>query len=203
MHWFDRMSKQFAAVPTETTRRGVLSGAAVAAVVAPFAPGALAYANRRLKAQTGNEKCLNCLTQAARKSQNASFVCNGENPFVPRLEPKGGGGKGGGAKGGKGGGKGRKGAKPSEAAKRAACLSKAAKTFLQETTHCVRVACASPGENAPVPAPGRPEGSTCATGTTHCTGTLCCYGTDQCCPCSTVDGGSICCVAVIQCTCCG
>ncbi len=195
MHWFDRMSKQFAAVPAETTRRGVLSGAAVAAVVAPFAPGALAYANRRLKTQTGNEKCVNCLVQAARTSQNAVFKCNGINPFVPQLDPK----KGGGSKGGKA----KKGAKPSEAAKRAACLSKAAKNFLQETTYCTRVACANPGENAPVPAPGAPEGSTCASGTTHCSGTLCCYGTDNCCPCATVPGGNICCVAVIQCTCCG
>ena len=203
MHWFDRMSKQFAAVPPETTRRGVLSGAAVAAVVAPFAPGALAYANRRLKAQTGNERCLHCLTEAARRSQNAIFSCNGVNPYVPKLEPISESvrsGKGGGSKGG---GKGQKGAKPSQAAKRAACLAKAAKKFLQETNSCAKVDCASPGENAPVPAPGRPEGSTCATGTTRCSGTLCCYGTDQCCPCSVVDAGSICCVAVIQCTCCG
>jgi hypothetical protein len=203
MHWFDRMSKQFAAVPPETTRRGVLSGAAVAAVVAPFAPGALAYANRRLKAQTGNERCINCLVQAAKKSQNAIYICNGVNPFATQLEPKGGGAKGGGAKGGKGGGKGKKGAKPSEAAKRAACLAKAAKTFLQETTKCTAVDCTNPGENAPVPAPGRPEGSTCAVGTTHCSGTLCCYGSDLCCACATVDAGVICCVAVIQCSCCG
>ena len=199
MHWFDRMSKQFAAVPPETTRRGVLSGAAVAAMVAPFAPGALAYANRRLKAQTGNEKCVSCLTQAARKSQNAIAKCNGVNPHITQSQPNGGGRKGGGAKGGKG----QKGAKPSEAAKRAACLAKAAKTFLQETTYCTRVECANPGENAPVPAPGRPEGSTCASGTTHCSGTLCCYGTDNCCACATVQGGAICCVAVIQCSCCG
>ena len=195
MHWFDRMSKQFAAVPPETTRRGVLRGAAVAAVVAPFAPGALAHANRLLKAQTGNERCVNCLVQAAKKSQNAVYTCNGVNPFVTQLDPKGGGGKG--------GGKGKKGAKPSEAAKRAACLSKAAKTFLEETTKCTRVDCRNQGENAPVPAPGRPEGSTCASGTTHCSGTLCCYGNDNCCACATVQGGAICCVAVIQCSCCG
>ena len=189
MHWFDRMSKQFAAVPPETTRRGALRGAAVAAVVAPFAPGALAHANRYLKAQTGNERCVNCLVQAAKKSQNAIAKCNGINPHITELQRKA--------------GKGQKGAKPSEAAKRAACLSKAAKTFLQETTYCTRVECANPGENAPVPAPGRPEGSTCASGTTHCSGTLCCYGTDNCCACATVEGGAICCVAVIQCSCCG
>jgi hypothetical protein len=201
MHWFDRMSKQFAAVPTETTRRGVISGAAVAAVVAPFAPGALAYANRRLKAQTANEKCVSCLVQAAKKSQNAIYKCKGENPFITQLDPKGGAGKGGGSKGGKG--KAKKGAKPSEAAKQAACLSKAAKTFLDETTACTSTACRNPGENAPIPAPGHPEGSTCASGTTHCSGTLCCYGNDNCCACATVEGGSVCCAAVIQCSCCG
>jgi hypothetical protein len=203
MHWFDRVSKQLAAVPTETTRRGVLRGAAVAAVVAPFAPGALAHANRRLKAASATEDCVNCLTKAAVKSQEAVARCKGSAAKGSALlQPKGGAG----AKGGKGGGKGKKGMKPTEAAKRAACMSKAAKSFLKETTTCARFSCAGLGENAPpiahpLPVTG-PESSTCPTGTTLCSGTLCCYGTDNCCPCPSVDGGSICCVAVIQCTCC-
>jgi hypothetical protein len=198
MHWFDRMSKQFAAVPTATTRRGVLRGAAVAAVVAPFAPGALAHANRRLRAANANEDCVNCLTQAAAKSQEAVAKCKGEAAKASALlQPKGGAG----AKGGKG----KKGMKPTEAAKRAACMSKAAKSFLKETTTCARFSCAGLGETAPPiahPLPTTGSESSCPSGTMLCSGTLCCYGGDNCCPCAAVDGGSICCAAVIQCNCC-
>jgi hypothetical protein len=198
MHWFDRMSKQFAAVPTETTRRGILRGAAVAAVVAPFAPGALAHANRRLKAANANEDCVNCLARAAAKSQEAVAKCKGGGAKASALlQPKGGAG----AKGGKG----KKGMKPTEAAKRAACMSKAAKSFLKETTTCARFSCAGLGENAPPiahPLPTTGSESSCPSGTMRCSGTLCCYGGDNCCPCAAVDGGSICCAAVIQCNCC-
>ncbi|MBS1895101.1 MAG: hypothetical protein JST59_27695 [Actinobacteria bacterium] len=197
MHWFDRMSKQMAAVPTETTRRGVFRGAAVAAVVAPFAPGALAYANRRLKAANANEDCVNCLAKAAAKSQEAVAKCKGGGAKASALlQPKGGAAKG----------KGKAGMKPTEAAKRAACMGKAAKAFLAETTACAKFDCAGLGESAPpvahpLPVTG-PESSACPSGTTLCSGTLCCYAGDNCCPCASVDGGNICCAAVIQCNCC-
>jgi len=204
MHWFDRMSQQFAAVPPRTTRRGVLRGTAVAVAVAPFAPGALAYANRRLRAQNSTEDCLNCLSRSAQRTQAAVAKCKGETPNATRLalRPKGGGG---GAKGGKGG-KGKKGMKPTEASKRAACMARVAKTFLEESDNCLKIECAGLGETAPPPAHPGVEGGeaagTCPSGTTLCSGTLCCYGGDNCCPCASVDGGMICCAAVIQCNCC-
>lgn len=202
MHWFDRMSQQFAAVPAETTRRGMFRGAAVAVAVAPFAPGALAYANRRLRRQNSTEDCLNCLSRSAQRTQAAVARCKGETPNAMgvALRPKGGGG----GKGGKGG-KGKKGVKPTEASKRAACMARVAKTFLEESDNCLKVECAGLGETAPPPAhPVTAEGheSTCPSGTMLCSGTLCCYGGDNCCPCASVDGGMICCAAVIQCNCC-
>jgi hypothetical protein len=200
MHWFDRMSRQLAAVPTRTTRRGALRGAAVAAVVAPFAPGALAYANRRLKAQNSTEDCLNCLSRSAGRTRAAVALCKAETPKADRalLRPKGGGGGGG------KGSKGKKGMKPTEASRRAACMARAAQRFLGESDNCVKIECAGLGETAPPPAHPTPGGggSTCPSGTTLCSGSLCCYGGDNCCPCASVDGGMICCAAVIQCSCC-
>lgn len=201
MHWFDRMSKQFAAVPTATTRRSLLRGTAVAAVVAPFAPGALTYANNRMKQLDNHDLCVNCLETSAQNTRTAIDQCKRSTPKLPQelRKPKGGGG-GKGSKGGKGG-KSKKGLKPTEAAKRAACMARSAERFLEESNSCLRFKCAGIGGEDP-PNAHAPEGSTCPSGTTRCTGTLCCYGTDLCCACATVDGGAICCVAVIQCSCC-
>jgi hypothetical protein len=201
MHWFDRMSKQFAAVPTSTTRRGMFRGAAVAAVVAPFAPGALTYASNRMKALDNTEDCVNCLSRSAGRNQARVNQCKLETPKAGRalLKPKGSDGSKGGGKGGK-----KKGLKPSEAAKRAACMSRAAKSFLEESDNCLKVECAGLGETAPPPiVVGGGGGSGCPSGTKLCSGTLCCYGDDNCCPCPSIPGiGNICCASVIQCACC-
>jgi hypothetical protein len=208
MHWFDRMSKQFAAAPPTATRRSMLRGTAVAVAVAPFAPGALAYANRRLKRADSTEDCINCLSRSAGRTAAAVARCKAETPKAETassrhllLKPKGGGGSKG-SKGGKGG-KAKKGMKPTEAAKRAACMGRAAERFLEESDNCTKIECAGLGETAPRPvAPGAGGGSGCPSGTKLCSGSLCCYGEDNCCPCASVDGGSICCAAVIQCGCC-
>jgi hypothetical protein len=198
MHWFDRVSKQLAEVPTESTRGSFLRGAAVAVAVAPFAPGALSYANTRLRRRDSNDDCLYCLNRAEANSKKRFTECRESTPKAGRALqlPKGGG------KGGKGG-KSKKGVKPSEAAKRAACMAKDSKRFLEETTSCVKLACAGFGETAPPPATGPNGGGTgCPSGTTFCSGTLCCYGSDNCCACALVSGGAICCASVIQCGCC-
>jgi hypothetical protein len=194
MHWFDRMSKGMAAVPTRSTRGSFLRGAAAAVVVAPFVPGALAHASTRTKRRDSNEDCNNCLARAAARSQVRIVECRVSGTSSDAmLKPKGGGKSG----------KGKKGVKPSEAAKRAACLAKASKKFLEETRSCTRFSCAGLGETAPPVAAGPNNGgANCPTGTTFCSGTLCCYGTDLCCACATVSGGVICCASVIGCTCC-
>lgn len=210
MHWFDRMSKQFAANPPKATRRSLLRGTAVAVAVAPFAPGALTYANNRMKALDNTEDCVNCLSRSAKRTQEAVNRCKAETPKAgaralsgPKagalLKPKGGGA--GGAKGGKG----KKGMKPTEAAKRAACMAKVAKTFLEESDNCLKVECAGLGETAPPPIVLPPGSGTeaCPAGTKFCAGTLCCYGDDNCCPCTAIPGiGYVCCASVIQCDCC-
>jgi hypothetical protein len=189
MHWFDRMSKQFAAVPTETTRRSVLRGTAVAAVVAPFAPGALAHANRWLRGTVAEEACTRCLGEAADELLKATERCMGK-------KQKGG-------RGGKGA-QSKKGAKAAESARRISCMSTAAVIYASERLACGRRDCR--GSHSPTAPPnvhpGEEGGSSCPSGTIKCSGTLCCYGNDSCCACATVEGGVICCASVIGCTCC-
>jgi hypothetical protein len=205
MHWFDRMAKQFAANPPKATRRSMLRGTAVAVAVAPFAPGALTYANNRMKGLDATEDCINCFSRSAKRTQEAVNKCKAETPKAGAralLKPKG-GAAGGGSKGGKGG-KAKKGMKPTEAAKRAACMAKVAKGFLEESDNCLHIECAGLGESSPPPTVLPPSaGGGCPSGTTFCAGTLCCYAGDNCCPCTAVpDIGYICCASVIQCDCC-
>ncbi len=185
-----------------TTRRSMLRGTAVAVAVAPFAPGALTYANNKMKQLDGNEDCVNCLSRSAERTAARVARCKAETPKAGArllLKPKGGGG---GSKGGKGG-KGKKGMKPTEAAKRAACMGRTAKNFLEESDNCLKVECAGLGETAPPPIQAEQgPGPACPAGTKLCAGNVCCYGDDNCCPCASVDGGFICCAAVIQCDCC-
>lgn len=198
MHWFDRVSQQFAAVPAQTTRRSFFRGTAVAVAVAPFAPGALTYANNRIKQRDSTEDCVNCLTRSAQRTQAAVARCKSETPNAgARLlrKPKGGG------KGGKGG-KSKKGAKPTEAAKRAACMGRAAERFLEESDNCTKIECAGLGETAPPPVTAGQGPGGCPAGTRMCNDKICCYGEDNCCPCATIDGGFICCASVIGCACC-
>ena len=200
MHWFDRMSKQFAAVPTETTRRSVLRGTAVAAVVAPFAPGALAHANRWLRGTVAEEACSRCLGEAKDELLKNTERCFGKKQKSgARLLPKGGGG----GKGGKGS-RSNKGTKAAETAKRTSCLASNAAVFAFESLNCQRRDCR--GSHSPTAPPnvhpGEEGGSGCPSGTIKCAATLCCYGNDACCGCATIEGGVICCAAVIGCTCC-
>ncbi len=205
MHWFDRMAKQFAENPPKATRRSMLRGTAIAVAVAPFAPGALTYANNRMKALDSTEDCLNCLSRSAKRTQEAVNRCKQMTPKAgarPLMKPKGGGG---GAKGGKGGKGAKKGMKPTEAAKRAACMAQTAKTFLEESDNCLKVECAGLGETAPPPVVVTPGsgGSGCPAGTKFCANTLCCYGADNCCPCNSIpEVGYVCCASVIGCDCC-
>jgi hypothetical protein len=203
MHWFDRMSKQFAAARPTTTRRSMLRGTAVAVAVAPFAPGALTYAKNKVIQLDNTESCVNCLIITARRNQDRIDRCKGETPNAGsrlQLKPK----RGGGGKGTKGG-KGKKGMKPTEGAKRAACMSQSAATFLEESRTCLRIDCGGLGENSPKPIvipPGQSP-TACPPGTSMCAGTLCCYGDDKCCSCPTLpELGAICCAAVIGCSCC-
>jgi hypothetical protein len=202
MHWFDRMSEQFAAVPTETTRRSVLRGTAVAAVVAPFAPGALAHANRWLRGSVAEEACSRCLGEAADELLKMTERCIGKKQKGAQLLPKAGGAKGG--RGGKGS-QSKKGAKAAESARRISCMSTAAVIYASERLGCQRRDCR--GSHSPTAPPNvhpgeEGGGSGCPSGTTRCSGTLCCYGNDACCACATVEGGVVCCAAVIGCTCC-
>jgi hypothetical protein len=200
MHWFDRMAQQVAAIDeAPATRRGLLKGAAVAAVAAPLASDGLAYAGIRMEAYAAQSDCLRCLKTADqifkdRMTDCALRAAYGEGRYAkkPKPKPK----------------KPPKKVTPANGAKETECTAFARKKLINDSRHCRKgTACRPPPQPGPVPNPGGGGGggggggSTCAPGTTKCGAELCCYGGDSCCPCRAA-GGLICCAAVIGCTCC-
>jgi hypothetical protein len=185
MHWFDRLSRQLAAAPeVQTTRRGMLKGVGAAAVAAPFASPAVAYAKNSIKGRRAFSVCLNCVTAAHRE-----YVADNRNikKFFARY-----------------------GKKPKLTAVQSAALASYLagnrSAYIQDVNAC-RTGPACAPSLPPLPPSGGTGTTTCPPGTGACPGggdaiATCCYGGDACCVCGNVSGGYICCAGVIGCTCC-
>lgn len=190
MHWFDRMAQEVATLPeASASRRGLLKGAALAAVAAPLTSDSLAYGAVKMEAYAAQAECLECLSYETRKNRISMEACGtaffdyiDHNPKPKKKKKK------------------PKKLRPWEAAGDTACQANARINFYFGLEDCRKKTCAPKG---PAPTPGGGGGatgqSTCPGGTSVCGPDTCCFGNDRCCPCQ---GGLICCAAVIGCTCC-
>ncbi len=187
MHWFDRMSRQLASAPEATaTRRSVFKGVGVAAVGAPFAAQAAAYASNRMKANAAANDCLACLNGALSDYKGRLQGCNQNFGGAAKKKKKR-----------------KKKTTPARSAEMVACIALAREKLLKKAETCRTSSRCRP----PVPEPQQSPVSgelVCPSGTSACgpaPDTSCCYGGDACCPCKAT-GGYICCAGVIGCTCC-
>jgi hypothetical protein len=206
MHWFDRLSEQFAtASEARTSRRVALKGVALATVAVPLLPEGVAqagtfagtYAGNRFAARRAESDCLNCFAAATKKRGETLGGCGPPPAKLPdrpsrpikrlaKPKPK--------KK------KKKKAISPVESSRQVSCEVKRFFESYAELEDCRTKTCRPPPPPS-VPPPPEGGGSTCSPGTTKCGDAICCYGGDSCCPCSSA-GGLICCAAVIGCTCC-
>jgi hypothetical protein len=161
----------------------MLKGVGAAAVAAPFASPAAAYAKNSIKGRRAFSVCLNCVTAAHRE-----YVADNRNikQFFARY-----------------------GKKPKLTAVQSAALASYLagnrRAYIQDVNACRTGPACAP--SLPPPPPTGTGTTTCPPGTGACPGggdaiATCCYGGDACCVCANVSGGYICCAGVIGCTCC-
>ncbi len=196
MHWFDRVSRQLAAAPeAQTTRRGVLKGVGAAAVAAPFASYATAYAKNVVKAHQAFDLCTACINNAYDDYTKGVRACYQTYTVAKKASSSAGFAA---AK------KTTRKSTPAQSANMLKCMSTVRVLALREWNNCrTGAACVSGPALPGVTATGS---TTCPPGTNSCPGNgviaICCYGSDLCCPCST-NAGYICCVSAVGCGCCG
>jgi hypothetical protein len=186
-HWFDKLSVAVVDGERSVSRRGVLAGAAAAALAAsPLGSRGVAHAALRLEARAAQATCQACI--------NLTILSNNRD-VKNCLRTGNPDGKVSRAKKGKNKGK----ASPVSAAKKLGCVARRHAEWVEDWKSCRRNNCQGP---ALPPVESEPGGGGCPPGTQSCAPTICCVIGDICCQCSASPTGYICCVSVVDCSAC-